>query len=295
MYKFAKPKIVKGDKLIIGLGDSFTQGVGAYSDETYIKWNGKVDVHTQDYKLIKEHYEGSWVKQLCDNHMPGWVPVNLGHAGTGNRSAIKELYLNPQVRLDLASEVIVIYMLSGLERFDFAIKEQSEEHHFYSMWPNPQDPNSTNKKLWECYADQIYSEQFIATELLINLLDIQTYCRANNYKLIVTSAFDMRVTKEWMAEAYPRILPFIKTYHDRVIEQFDWNLMLYPQGYTTIIEMLSILEGQGREIAKGRWFRYYTSMPTPGTYITNCAHPTRKGHAVIAEELYKSIVQRDYL
>ena len=92
MYKFAKPKILKGDKLVVGLGDSFTQGVGAYSDETWTRHNGKIDVHTQDLKLIKEQYQGSWVKQLCDNHMPGWVPVNLGHAGTGNRSAIKELY-----------------------------------------------------------------------------------------------------------------------------------------------------------------------------------------------------------
>ena len=99
MYNFAKVKVKLGDKLIVGLGDSFTQGVGAYSDETYAKHHGKIDVHTSDRKLIKEQYQGSWVKQLCDNHMPDWLPVNLGHAGTGNRSAIKELYLNPSNKM----------------------------------------------------------------------------------------------------------------------------------------------------------------------------------------------------
>ena len=70
--------------------------------------------------------------------------------------------------------------------------------------------------------------------------------------------------------------------------------MFYPQGYTTIIELLSVLEGQGCEIAKGRWFPYYTSMSSPGTYITNCAHPTRQGNKVVAEELYNAIVERGY-
>lgn len=295
MYKFARPKIKQGDKLIVGLGDSFVQGVGAYSDKTYNKYQGKIDVHTNDRTLIREQYENSWVNQLCKNHLQEWIPVNFGHAGTGNRCAIKELYLNPWVDFSLASDVIVVLMLSGLERFDFAVKEQYEEHHFYSMWPNPQDPGSTNKNLWQCYHDDIYSEQFIATELLVNLFEIEMFCRANKFKLIVTSAFDMRFTKSWLSEQYRGIVSLVRSHYDDIIDKFDWTNVLYPQKCTTFMELLCKKEGFGKDMAMGRWFPHFTSLDYPSEYLTNCAHPTVKGHALIAEEIYKFIQFKNYL
>jgi len=295
MYKFARPKIKQGDKLIVGLGDSFVQGVGAYSDETYNKYKGKIDVHRYDRTLIREQYENSWVNQLCKNHLQDWISVNFGHAGTGNRCAIKELYLNPWVDLSLASDVIIVLMLSGLERFDFAVKEQHEEHHFYSMWPNPQDPGSTNKTLWQCYHDDIYSEQFIATELLLNLFEVEMYCRAHGFKLVVTSAFDMRFTQEWLREQFRSIIPMMRTHYDDIIDKFDWTNVLYPQECTTFMELLCRKEGHGIDMATGRWWPYYTSLDQPSEYLTNCAHPTIKGHGLIAEEIYKFIVGKNYL
>jgi len=59
MHEWMKVRVKKGDKIIIGLGDSFTQGVGAYSDETYAKHYHKIPVFVSDKPLIKEQYEGS--------------------------------------------------------------------------------------------------------------------------------------------------------------------------------------------------------------------------------------------
>lgn len=297
MWKLARPKIKKGDKLLVGLGCSFVQGVGAYTDETYAKHNYKIDVAVSDKKLIKEQYEGSWVNQLCVNHLLGWIPVNLGHSGTGNRCAVKELYLNPQIPFESASEVIVVLMLSGLERFDFAKKEQNEEHHFEAMWPNPRDPDATNKELWQCYADDLYSHQFIATELLLNLFEVEMICKAQGYKLVVCSAFDRRFDQIWLENQLGRsLIPLRKSYYQQIIDKFDWTRVLYPQGRKTFMELLMDLEGHtDLSMKQGNWFPYYTKLPKPNEYVTNCAHPTRKGHKVIAEELYSFIKAKGYL
>jgi len=304
MYKQLQPTIKQGDKLIIGLGDSFTQGVGAYTDATWAEHNGKIDVAVFDPELIKEQYEGSWVNQICQNHLPGWKGINLGHSGTGNRCAIKELYLNPSLRLNLASEVIVVYMLSGIERFDFAHKElDNDQHHFYAMWPNSWDPNCANPELWKAYADVVHSDKFMVVELLLNILEAQEFCRSRGFKLVVTNAFDQRVTRDWITKVFGGVQEAIKNKFntdpkffnvEKIADQFDWKTFCYPNGRITFMEILCELEGRA-ELAMGGFYKYYTSQDLSSEYITNCAHPSRKGHAVIAKELHKWLLANKYV
>lgn len=288
-----KVRVKKGDKVIIGLGDSFTQGVGAYTDETWAKHDYKIPVSVSEKDLIREQYDGSWVNQLCVNHMPDWKPINLGHAGTGNRCAVKELYLNPEIELDNASEGIVIFLLSGLERFDFIDKTYSQPpHHFEAMWPNHWDPGATKPNLWKAYAEDIYSEQFVSMELVLNLLEAQMFCKAKGWKLIVSSAFDQRFNEKWLKNQFAGAMLLTRNSHvTKTIDTFDWDTAFYPDKMNTFIEYLLNLEGN-RDLAGGAWYRTYSELQKPSTYITNCAHPTREGHKVIAKLFYEHIVKR---
>lgn len=295
MYKFIDHKVVEGDKLIIGIGDSYTQGVGAYTDETWNKNKGKIPVYASDKKLIKEQYEGSWVNQI-QALMPGWKGLNLGVAGTGNRSALKELYFHEKT-ISKASEAIVVYMLSGFERFDFIAKEFVSEHaHFEAMWPNYWDPGCKVPELWKAYADHVHSDRFMAGEAMLNILEAQMYCRAKGFKLLVISAFDTRFQRRWFDRTLVQGLFNLKPTGTTVdfIDQFDWSQAVYPQGCTTIIHLLTRLEGHDDSMAEGRFYRHYSEMDYPSAYITNCVHPTRKGHAIIAEEIVKAIKERGY-
>jgi hypothetical protein len=293
MHEWMKVRVKKGDKIIIGLGDSFTQGVGAYSDETYAKHNHKIPVFVSDKPLIKEQYEGSWVNQLCVNHMPEWKPVNLGHAGTGNRCAVKELYLHSEIGMENASEAIVILFLSGMERFDFINRTYSEpQHHFEAMWPNHWDPNASKPNLWKAYAEDIYSEQFIAMELMLNILEAQMFCKARGWKLIVANAFDIRINQKWLKDKFAGAMKLTYNSHvTKTIDSFDWKTFYYPKKMLSLLEYLLDLEGN-RELAPGAWFRHYTELAKPSTYITNCGHPTIKGHAEIAKLFYEHIVKQ---
>lgn len=277
MYDFITPKIPKGSKVIVGLGDSFTQGVGSWSKNTYKKYKGKIDIHRIPNSLLEEMYHNSWVHHLCNEYLYDFIPINLGISGTGNRSAVKELYLNPLVNLENASDVIVILLLSGLERFDFVNKYFPDHHHFYTMWPNYWDKNSTNKRLWKCYARDLWSNKFECIECLLNIKEAEMFCKANDYKFIVASAFEQRITKEYFLET---LSP-----HNNLVETIPWGNFLYPNGFKSFMEMLLDFEGR-RDLAYGGFYDFYTKLPEPSEYITNCAHPSQKGHQIMAKVFY---------
>jgi len=128
-YDFIKP-IDKNSKIIIGLGDSFTEGLGACSEKLWKRCDWDLNNVTVD--KLKEYqisyYENSWVHKLAKNHMPDFIPINMGMAGRGNRAAVKELHLHPELNLSDAKEKIVVFMLSGYERFDFVNREYFGMH-----------------------------------------------------------------------------------------------------------------------------------------------------------------------
>jgi hypothetical protein len=285
MFSNFLPNIPKGSKVIVGLGDSFTQGVGSWSSETYKKYGDRINIHNIPPELIQEMYDNSWVSQLCKNHMPEYIPVNFGKMGTGNRSAVKQLYLNPSVKLENASKVIVVLMLSGIERFDFVNKDFPEHFHFYTMWPNPQDKNATNPKLWKIYAKDLWSEKFVAVEAILNILDAYTFCKAHGYDFIVTSAFDQRISRKYFSSV-------LEKRDSELINTVPWDKFLYPRKKKSFIELLTGLDGKPF-LADGGFFPYYTRLSAPSTYITNCAHPSMLGHKVIAECIFDFIKELD--
>ena len=290
MYNFAVPKLKKGDKVIIGLGDSFTQGLGAYTDATWKKHEYNIPIYTNDKKLIAEQYQGSWVNQICQTYLDDYIPVNFGQAGIGNRGALKQIYLNTRVDLSLADEVIVVYMLTGLERFDFVKKNYGAEEHyaFQTMWPNPQDSGATHPDLWQAYEKNIYSNEFMAGELILNILDAQTYCQAHNYKLIITNGFDARANKDWLSKTLGSNIPILGREHKKLIDKIDWNNFLYPKGHKSFLHYLLELEGMSH-LGGGGWWTHYSQLTKPSEYITNCVHPTHKGQSIIAKEIYEFI------
>lgn len=303
MLQSLLPKINPGDNIIIGLGDSFTQGNGAYTQATWDKFNGKINTHSRAPALLLEQADGSWLAQLCRNHMPGWKHINYGVSGCGNRAALKEIYLYPSIELNNASKGIVIYMMTGLERFDFFNKESRNRgifNNFQTMWPNYWDPGGSAPELWKAYSDYVYSDNFMAGECLLNLLEVQEFCRNRNFKLIVTSAFDQRINRDWLYKSLGGHM-FSKS-PKKLVDQFDWSTFYNPicprtispnTSYSSFLEYLLDLEGN-RDMIRGSFWEHYTNLDEPSKYITNCAHPTRLGHAVIAESLFEHITKNSY-
>ena len=277
-------------KYLIGIGDSFTQGQGSVSDETYIKYGREVYNSLHRLPIDNLERENSWVNVICRDYLDDYTAINLGEKGRGNRSAVKELYLND---IDPDAEKIVVFNLSGMERFDFAQKDANfNTHHFYSMFPNPWDKGEPHYQLWKTYAEYVYSEQFCVIETMLNLMEAQMWCQANNAKLVWLSAFDMRITKEH----FIKNLPDKKRY---LVDRIHWDKFLQPQGYRTMMHMLIAKQENDEklafDLAHGEYFEKYTKMHKAGRYITPCAHPSELGHQLFSEVLYHHLTDNNYV
>lgn len=286
MYQNTNQKVLKGSKVVVGLGDSFTQGVGSWSLDTYKKYNGFIDPLNIPKNLQTAMYEYSWVAQLCREYLTDYIPINLGKMGKGNRASVKELYLNPELEIQNASEVIVVLMLSGIERFDFVNRDFPGDH-FVAMWPNPWDKNASHKQLWQAYANDIWSEKFVCLEALLNIKEAETYCKAHGYKLIIASAFDQRLTRDYFIKNVGKL-------HATLVDTIPWNKFLYPNGCKSFIELLLTYDGRP-ELAEGAFYDYYSKLKFPTEHITTCMHPTRLGYRIMAEEIYKFAVENQYV
>ena len=78
MYRTHCDEIIVGDNVIIGLGDSFTQGVGAYSINTWESIPENPSVYNiSGQKFIEEQGANNWVRQIRDSFLPNYKVFNL--------------------------------------------------------------------------------------------------------------------------------------------------------------------------------------------------------------------------
>jgi hypothetical protein len=273
--------------VIVGLGCSWTQGEGGYSEEIWKQHNGRINLPMhKSMHLIPMELEHSWVNVLAKKK--DYQPVNLGQRGIGNRGSARSLYLS-NVNWDKVDTGIVIFMLSGFERFDFfrdgwrnievcgsSTVKDIGHYNFQTLWPH-----LGNNEQMDMYAKYIYSEDGTAAEQLCNILEVQTFCKAHNLKLVIANAFDGRGKD------------FFFDYCGSLANKIDWSCYIHETAeYESFVELLV---KKDKFVPENQWQDYYglyQDSPWPKQFLTNCIHPTIEGYKVIADELDKFIKQR---
>jgi len=276
----------ENDKLLIGIGCSFTQGQGALKDEVWEKHNWNIpNTHTK-FELEELELEGSWVTQICKNYMPDWTPINLGERGGGNRAAAKYLTsVFPELNLDDPNkEKIVVFMLTGPERYTIMTPLWVKRFHgiFESIWPNPR----SDQKMWRAYAEEMYSPKQTMFETYLNIKEVENWCKSNNAKLILVSAFDFSYFRHYT--------------HKEIKDTIDLDWVpdvWYPNNHPSVFHLLLDKDGFDYSIADGGYWEElnYTDKYPKGTeHVSRCCHPNYKGHQVIATEMYNELVSRRF-
>ena len=287
-------------KYIVGLGCSWTQGEGGYPDHIWQQYNGRPQKSLRgkcDYHLRVYEHENSWVNQLCRDHFPDHTPINLGTRGTGNHASVHQLHFCDKVDWD-NSECIIVFMLSGFERFDvfnhchrfdngqddgYSIGEYVH-YKWRTAWPF--DSNDIFQK---AYAKELYSEQFVASTTMMALLDAQTFAKAHGFKLIVANAFNQVENGD--------IYKYLKEHTGYLVDKFDWSNYVHNNtDYVAFIQKLVWLDGLLDPVSWRAYHNFYHKRDWPSEYLTNCegAHPTIKGYKVIADELANYIKYKNY-
>lgn len=292
-------KITEETKLLIGIGDSFCAGRGACSIDIWEKYGWDMErMYGEGGTEVEEsNYANSWVNQLCKNHMPDWTPVNLGMSGKGNRYAIKELMVNPLMDLEKAKEKIVVFAVSGFERFDLA-KDLVGEEHFTTQWPVYNDYKEKKigySELTTENGESLYSDRFVISEFILNIIELVNWCKLYNAKLLLMSAF----TPEFNRQHFTKVLsasvesPMCQMKMDELIWTIPWDRIIRPLGFSCITDMLMHLEGWDRELPGYGFRNMKIETIGPNGYMTKCHHPSEKGHKLLAEIIYEHILNYD--
>jgi hypothetical protein len=289
-------------KYIIGLGCSWTQGEGGYPEEIWQQYNGRVQLRgVDDYHLRKYEHENSWVNVLCRDHFTDHTPINLGVRGIGNFAAVNQLHFCNRIDWQNSTGIIVL-MLSGFERFDvfqqhpkydrgqddFYSNNEYVHYKWRTAWPVI-NHNTGDSAFWNTYGKELWSEQFVASWQMINLLNVQTFAKANNFKLVVANAFNQPPNG---------VYEYLKEYTGSLVDTFNWNNYIHNKvDYVAFMQKLVELDGLISKKDWGGYFNVYRSRSWPSTYLTNCegAHPTILGYKVIASELAQFINSQGYV
>lgn len=290
-------------KYIIGLGCSWTQGEGGYPEHIWKEYNGRVQIRRgSDYHLRKYEHENSWVNVLTRDHFPDHTPVNLGVRGIGNRAAVHQLHFCDTVDWE-NSEGIIVLMMSGFERFDF-FQEHPRKFHddepdgystnqYYhtkwrTIWPLP-GCGGPEEPLYNVYGKMLWSEQFVACEQMMALLDVQTFAKLHGFKLVIANGFNQNNVKG--------IKEYLRENAGPLVEKIDWSGYVHDETpYVAFIQKLVELDGILKPEDWGRYHNTYKERNWPAKYLTNCegAHPTIEGYKVIGDELAQFIKLRGY-
>ena len=319
-------------RAIVALGCSFVQGQGAVNDELYqdYTWhyeklgvplalkvteaekqeilkkypNVSLD-HQNNLSFTQMEYDNAFCNVLATKYFEGsYAAINLGIRGCGNRGTIKELYFHPNVHWDKLKEIIVVYCPSGLERFDFVNDGWWSHHHWVCMWPHFENfEEGPRKLLAEGYAKRLYSDKFEVIEQISHVQELMTWCKLHNAKLIITSGFDGRYTKDHFKETLNKRInrqmtgPVTSTEkitdlrmikeHERLLQLWPWDNMFLPDGCPTFADF--VLKQEFPNDWKYRHFFQYNGEASPDGWFTSCAHPSAKGHDAFAKSLYHHI------
>ena len=258
-------------KVIVGIGDSWTQGQGGVPLRFFEEWGGRVDRADSetDPKLLKYELENSWVNVLTRDYFKDHTPINLGMRGYGNRGAVKNLYHYPLP--DNITGGCMIFMLSSRIRFDIISPNGYTEYRrrFRTFYPhggsNKVKPGEENWYKLE------YTEYLAKVETLHNILEAQMIAKAYNLKFYFASGFENMDDLEMNP----------KEYYD-LSTQLNWENYLTPG--TNYYRYLNKING-----TPNRTWNDYIQMSLPDKYITNCVHPTIEGYKLIAQDISTKI------
>lgn len=315
-------------RAIISLGCSFVQGQGAVNDEMYTNYNWifeKLGVplklslsKSEENELMKQYpsvsrspngkldftfmeYDNSFVSVLCNKYFNGdYAAINLGMRGNGNRGTIKDLYFYPELHWQNLKEIIVLYVPSGLERFDFINDGFHDHHHWKCMWPHYKDvEKGPRQTLWKGYHENLHSDKFEVLEQIGHVQELVTWCKLHNAKLVITPGFDRRYNKEHfktsLLKTYERkmsgeirdtgIISHDIDYYLRFLDLFPWNNMFNPDETPTFVD-LAMKQEHPNDWQYQHFFEYL-GEGSPNRWITSCAHPSAKAHDLFAKVLYE--------
>lgn len=168
------------EKLLITLGDSFTEGVGCYHPELYQGYiNGTVSALDLYVNSTPYWQTVNWAQVL--GRKVGRTTINLAHGGDSNSAQAKKFYALTD--LPESNDVVVIWTLSYPERFSFYSSGKLEN---YSI-------NSLDEPIARAYFETVYTGLIDAhKETAYYLSSVRALCQTRSWRFYYVNAWDQQ-------------------------------------------------------------------------------------------------------
>lgn len=178
---------------IICDGDSWTFGCEIADPDIAKQYAG--DTHPGQYDFLKEN-DSYRVPKIFPSHLAKLLnaPVtNLSWPADDNGTILRrtinyisQKYLANNIPTD---KLFVIIGWTSPERNSFWYKDE-ELSHLFRLWPQvPHFDASAQEKFWELYVAYLWNREEYIPRYVLNVLQLQNFCRVNNIKWMCFNAF----------------------------------------------------------------------------------------------------------
>lgn len=224
-------------KLLITIGDSWTEGVGNYDPVALKEFENKKISAEDLYRISTDtncFYPNSWPVKLSE--YLEWDLINLGHGGDANSATAKKFMcdFDEKNTFDFSKykEVTVMWMLSDPFRFSFYVNERLKSWQAHG-----------SDQILKWYTMDVHkSDQDGWLETKFFLKAVSNYCKVKNYKFIYGVAFsDIQLLNniyngQGNIHNYTKYQKIANCLH----EDDDWAHCGHPnaQGYVKIADAL---------------------------------------------------------
>jgi hypothetical protein len=277
-------------KAIVAIGCSFVQGAE-------LEMSCPKDVDKNEYKNSR-----TFVNVLCNSLNNQYTPINLGQEAAGNFAAVSRLFLYniPWSSLD---EIIVIFMPTGMQRFDI-IKDDNNSllgQDFKTINPFVSFQKGQIeyfKSLNLSYEKTCYSEKFEVLNCIQNFQFLNSWIKNHNAKLIVFPAFSNEYNKEYFTKMMKTNVfrnkeeLIIKEKSTRVptydyqflIDQVPWDNFITIDGSQNFFDLC--FKNDKTYDPKLTMFDVMNkNILVNNNWIMPRGHPSVKGHRLLASKL----------
>jgi hypothetical protein len=253
--------------------------------------------------------DNSFLTKLHTKYLKGtYTPLNLAVTSAGLHATVMRLLVSP-ILWEKADEIILIFCPTAPSRLCL-INDSGYEYgnEFRTAWPtNTPFENQFFNKIQEGFQRSIYSPKWEVINFLHSWKILKTWMKNYNVKLITFPAF----TRNYTPDDFKKILStniersrtdgvitnvtdtFMSTQGEYLLNEVDWNTFIAPQGKNNFFDLAYSQEKD--------YNSNYSVLDLTGEHkgsstkwITNCGHPSSKAHELLADELYKHLVETDF-
>jgi hypothetical protein len=297
--KDIKEDLARTNRAIVALGCSFVQGAELGLEN--------LTAESQfEYKT-----KNAFIHRLCEIYFSSsYTPINFGQEGSGNYAAISRLFLYdiPWKQLD---EIVVIFMPTGMQRFDIIKDENSASvgREFKTLWPFVPYPAKLPpglehlKNFTTGYQQTAYSEKFEVLNCILHFQILNSWINEHSAKLIVFPAFNKEYNREYFLKnlrtdlyrderTYLQKPNGVNTHsfdYDFLVNTVPWEKFVSINGSSNFFDLCFRNDPNYQEQYSMQEVLNKNLMHD-NKWIKPRGHPSELGHDLLARELYKILV-----